>query len=119
MTRGAIIGVGNVLQQDDGIGVKLLNYIDASYKFKNTVSLVDGGTCGSALASDLVDVDWTILLDAIDVKGDPGEVKVYTKEQFMNNSSAVKMSPHQINFQDLILQDQKLHHLNQKRYFLV
>ncbi len=104
MSKGAIIGVGNVLQQDDGIGVMLINYLEANFEYENSVSLVDGGTCGSALASDLVNVDWTVVLDAVDVKGNPGDIRVYSEEQFINSSSAVKMTPHQINFLDLIQQ---------------
>jgi hydrogenase maturation protease len=104
MGRGAVIGIGNVLNRDDGIGVMLINYIQANYEFENSVSLVDGGTCGSALANDLAGADWAIILDAVEVKGRPGEVRVYSEEEFINSSSAVKMTPHQINFLDLIQQ---------------
>ena len=41
--KGAILGIGNVLQRDDGIGIKILSYIDAHYRFPENVELVDGG----------------------------------------------------------------------------
>ncbi|MBU3915288.1 HyaD/HybD family hydrogenase maturation endopeptidase [bacterium] len=100
--NGAILGVGNILHRDDGIGVKLLKYLDAQYQFPDNVSLVDGGTVGAQLDSSIVNKDWLVILDAVDVAGNPGDVKHLTGDQFINRQGKPKMSPHQVGFLDLI-----------------
>ncbi len=100
--NGAILGVGNILHRDDGIGVKLLKYLDAQYQFPDDVNLIDGGTVGAQLDTSIVNKDWLIILDAVDVAGNPGDVKYLTGEQFINRPGKPKMSPHQVGFLDLI-----------------
>ncbi len=100
--NGVILGVGNLLHRDDGIGVKLLKYLDAQYQFPNNVILVDGGTVGAQLDTSIVSKDWLIVLDAVDVAGNPGDVKHLTGDEFINRPGKPKMSPHQVGFLDLI-----------------
>jgi len=101
-TKGAILGIGNVLQKDDGIGVKILNYFDAHYCLPETVELVDGGTCGATLNTAVVDKQWLIIIDALNVPGNPGEIRVLAGESFIHRPAQTKMSPHQVGFLDLI-----------------
>ncbi len=100
--KGAIIGIGNVLQKDDGIGIKILNHIDAHFRFPESVELIDGGTCGATLNTAIVDKQWLIIIDALNVPGDPGEVRVLAGELFIHRPAQTKMSPHQVGFLDLI-----------------
>ncbi len=100
--KGLILGVGNILHADDGIGIKMLKYLDSQYQFPDEVDLVDGGTVGAQLDTSIVSRDWVIIIDALDVKGDPGEVKVLAGDTFINRPSSTKMSPHQVGFLDLI-----------------
>ena len=97
-----ILGIGNVLQRDDGIGIKILKFLESQYLFPENIELVDGGTTGAGLDRSIVNKDWIIILDALDVKGDPGEVRVLSGEQFINRPGVTKMSPHQVGFLDLI-----------------
>ncbi|MCG8335259.1 MAG: HyaD/HybD family hydrogenase maturation endopeptidase [Proteobacteria bacterium] len=99
---GIILGVGNILHSDDGIGIKILKYLDSQYEFPEGVDLIDGGTVGAQLDTSIVNRDWVIIVDALDVEGDPGEVKVLSGDTFINRPSSTKMSPHQVGFLDLI-----------------
>ncbi|MBT4525852.1 MAG: HyaD/HybD family hydrogenase maturation endopeptidase [Deltaproteobacteria bacterium] len=101
-TKGGILGVGNVLQQDDGIGVTVLKYLEANYIFPENVELIDGGTTGAGLDTSIVDKEWLIVIDALAVSGDPGEVKLLREEEFINKPSSIRMTPHQVGFLDLI-----------------
>lgn len=101
--KGVILGVGNVLQRDDGVGVKVLKTLEAAYRFPENVELVDGGTVGMGLASLLVDLDWLIVVDAVDMEGTPGEIKLLSGEEFRLASATLKLSPHQVGFLDLIM----------------
>lgn len=100
--KGAILGIGNVLQRDDGIGIKILSYIDAHYRFPENVELVDGGTCGATLNTAIVDKTWLIIIDALNIPGNPGEIRILAGESFIHRPAQTKMSPHQVGFLDLI-----------------
>ena len=100
--KGAILGIGNVLHNDDGIGIKVLNYFDSLFLLPEFVELVDGGTSGATLNISIVDKEWIIIVDALDVSGQPGEVKRLDGTDFINRPASIKMSPHQIGFLDLI-----------------
>ncbi len=101
-STGLILGVGNILHSDDGIGIKILKYLESQYQFPEDVDLVDGGTVGAQLDTTIVNKEWIIIIDALDVKGSVGEVKVLSGEDFINRPSNTKMSPHQVGFLDLI-----------------
>lgn len=100
--KGAILGIGNILQNDDGIGIKVLKCFDSLYQLPDSVELVDGGTSGATLNTAIVDRDWIIILDALDVSGQPGEVRRLNGIDFIHRPATIKMSPHQVGFLDLI-----------------
>ncbi len=50
----------------------------------------------------IVNTDWVIAIDALNVEGEPGEVRVLAEEQFINRPNPTKMSPHQVGFLDLV-----------------
>lgn len=100
--KGVIVGVGNVLQRDDGIGVKVLKYLEAAYRFPENVDLIDGGTTGAGLQSSVMGKDWLIIIDALAVSGNPGDVHLIPGGDVMGRPSDLKLSPHQVSFFDLI-----------------
>lgn len=112
------MGIGNILQSDDGIGIKILKYLESQYEFPENVELVDGGTAGAALDRSIVNKDWVIIIDALGVQGEPGEVRVLAGEDFINRPATLKMSPHQVSFLDLI-QMMKLEGTEPKKLDLV
>ncbi len=97
-----ILGIGNVLQRDDGIGIKIIKYLESRYRFTDEVELVDGGTTGAGLDRSIVNKEWVIVIDSLAVEGTPGEVRVLSGEQFINRPGVTKWSPHQVGFLDLI-----------------
>ncbi|MBU2511590.1 HyaD/HybD family hydrogenase maturation endopeptidase [bacterium] len=101
-SKGVILGVGNILHSDDGIGIKILKYLESQFQFPEEIELVDGGTVGAQLDRTIVNKDWIIIIDALDVKGPVGEVRVLCGEDFINRPGIIKMSPHQVGFLDLI-----------------
>lgn len=100
--KGAIIGIGNVLQKDDGIGVKILKHIEATYTFPKHVELIDGGTTGAALQTSVEGKQWLLIIDALAVPGSPGEVQMISGCDVIGKPADVKLSPHQMSFFDLI-----------------
>jgi hydrogenase maturation protease len=41
-----ILGIGNILQSDEGLGVHVANYITRNIKLPDGVEVIDGGTAG-------------------------------------------------------------------------
>lgn len=67
-----VLGIGNVMFSDEGVGVHLCHYIDEKYSFtsdKHTLKFVDGGTLAQKLIPIIVEYDYVIVLDCVDANG--------------------------------------------------
>ena len=73
-----ILGIGNVLFGDEGIGVHLANYLDEKYSFtssEHTVAIIDGGTLAQILIPIITDYDRVVIIDCVNVvDGNIGDV---------------------------------------------
>ena len=69
-----VLGLGNLLLQDDGVGLKLLEAVSDSEPFGEEVEFVDGGTQGLALLGYLGGRKLTLILDAVGLGQAPGTV---------------------------------------------
>ncbi|MEO8027094.1 MAG: hydrogenase maturation protease [Bryobacteraceae bacterium] len=74
-----VLGLGNLLLRDDGVGLRLLEDL-ASETPNDDVEFVDGGTQGLALLPYLSDRAAVIVLDAIGLGAEPGTVHVLRGE---------------------------------------
>jgi hydrogenase maturation protease len=74
-----ILGVGNSMRQDDGIGPKIVNLIQE--KQLSAVDVINGGIDGLSLLDVIVYYERAIIIDAIDMQADPGTIKVFAPEQ--------------------------------------
>jgi hydrogenase maturation protease len=92
--RIGVLGVGNVLMGDDGIGPFIVKILEARYAFPSEVVLHDLGTPGLGITSFFADYDAIVLLDAVSAKGAAGEVKLYRKEQLVRVPIPQRVSPH-------------------------
>ena len=65
-----ILGIGNILFQDEGIGAHFVHYMDEKYEFlcedDKSVSIVDGGTLAQRLIPEIVKYDEVVVIDCID-----------------------------------------------------
>ncbi|WP_104629370.1 HyaD/HybD family hydrogenase maturation endopeptidase [Helicobacter bizzozeronii] len=66
-----ILGIGNILLGDEGVGVHLANFLACNYRFGGThdVECMDGGTMAQALIPWIVECDRLLLLDCVSVAG--------------------------------------------------
>lgn len=68
--RVLVLGIGNILFGDEGIGVHMCNMLKTNYEFysdKHTIEFVDGGTLANMLIPLIVEYDEILLLDCVDV----------------------------------------------------
>lgn len=66
-----VLGVGNILFGDEGIGVHLCNYLKVNYKFESPhqIDFIDGGTLAQMLIPIITSYDEVLILDCVDVDG--------------------------------------------------
>ncbi len=75
----AVIGLGNILLQDEGVGIHALRYLEEHYLLPSEVELVDGGTMGLDLLPYLEGREKVLLLDAVDFGREPGYIGLLTQ----------------------------------------
>lgn len=92
--RIGVLGIGNVLMGDDGVGPYTVKQLEARYEFPEQVELQDVGTPGLGITSVFSEFDAVILIDAVNAKKSPGEVKVYRKDELVRVPVKQRISPH-------------------------
>jgi hydrogenase maturation protease len=95
-----VLGLGNPLMGDDGIGLVVLAQL-AAQTFAPRVELVDGGTWGLALLPDFERAGSLLLLDAVHGGGTPGAVYVLDAAAIPRLLTG-KLSPHQVDVRELL-----------------
>ena len=78
-----ILGIGNILLRDEGVGVRVIEYLQ-SQPLPKDVELFDGGTAGADLIDVLSDRKHVIIIDAADADADPGTILRFTPEDFLH-----------------------------------
>ena len=98
-----VLGIGNLLLRDEGVGIHVVKELNARYQFSENVDLVDGGTLGSRLIGVMSDCDILIVVDAVKNGGAPGTLyRLEGKSLPLNNP--VKNSLHEASFLETLLQ---------------
>ncbi|EGW40414.1 HyaD/HybD family hydrogenase maturation endopeptidase [Desulfosporosinus sp. OT] len=90
-----VMGVGNILLSDEGLGVRFLDEM-AKMPLPNNVELLEGGTAGLELVHLIQEVDFLIIIDAIDAKDEPGALFRFTPEDIQIFPEKFEVSFHQI-----------------------
>lgn len=97
----AVIGLGNPLMGDDGIGLAALARLQGEWRIPADVEMVDGGTWGMQLLPTIESCRRLLFLDAINVGGEPGRL-VELEGAEIPRHFAVKLSPHQIDLRETL-----------------
>ena len=73
--RNIVIGVGNMLFKDEGIGIYASEYIKQNYKFDDEeLEIIDGGTLGFKLMTYFQEYDNVIILDTVSIEDEVGSI---------------------------------------------
>ena len=71
-SKVVVLGLGNILHSDDGIGPQAIGRLRQDPRMRNDVSLIEGGTLGLELLTYIWDCSYLVVLDAVDVGQPPG-----------------------------------------------
>lgn len=102
MERILILGVGNILFTDEGIGVRAVEWLQEHYVFPENVTLTDGGTMGIGLMDALLQTDRVYVLDAVLGDEKPGSVYRLTDND-LRKSMSFRDSLHQTDLVDTLI----------------
>lgn len=83
----AIIGVGNYLRSDEGVGIHAAASLEA-LKWPPDVELIDAGTPGVALLHMIDGRDLAIIIDCADFGGKPGEILTFDPDELRRDENA-------------------------------
>jgi hydrogenase maturation protease len=94
--KAGIIGVGNPLRRDDGIGIVLLEkLIEKKSDLPQYIEYIDGGTGGMNLLHILAPFDVALIIDAVNLNRCPGESKLFKSEDVCSKKSSINISTHE------------------------
>jgi hydrogenase maturation protease len=96
-----VLGLGNLLLEDDGIGSAAVALLEERYSVPEGVRVLDGGTLGLSLLPYLENADAVILVDAIKADAAPGTL-VRLDGSDVRPAVETRLSPHQIGVADLL-----------------
>lgn len=92
-----VLGVGNVLLTDEGVGVKAIKELE-KMGFPEGVEFIDGGTAGYGLIPMIEGAAKLIVVDAVDADAEPGTIYRFTPEDVApeRQSPEVRFSLHDV-----------------------
>jgi len=96
----AVLGLGNVLLGDDGVGPYVVEQLRARYELPDNVTVADLGTPGLGLTAHLSQAEAVILVDAVAAKGEAGELRFYGRDDLNRLPLNPRVSPHDPAVQD-------------------
>lgn len=100
--RILVLGVGNILFTDEGVGVRTVEHLERQYEFSENVTLMDGGTLGMRLMDPIMEHDMLIVIDAVRAGDEPGSIYRLTGED-LRKSIAFRNSMHQTDLVDTLI----------------
>ena len=96
-----VVGVGNALMTDDGVGLAALARLEDEWSFGPGVELVDGGAWALSLVPQVEDASALLLIDAIEA-GEPAGAVIELEGHEIPRFLGTRLSPHQMGVRDLL-----------------
>lgn len=97
-----VLGIGNTLLSDEGVGVHVIHALAASAALPEDVELLDGGTLSFTLAGPIEEADALIVVDAAQIQSEPGAWRLFegaAMDAFLLGNR--KSSVHEVGLTDL------------------
>ena len=92
----ALIGIGNIMFHDEGLGAYLVKYIEENYEENPRLTIVEGGTLGFTLMTYYQEYDKVIVVGTGSKTGPVGTISSENSEQVMSNESATRKTANEV-----------------------
>jgi len=98
----AVVGAGNVLFYDEGVGIFAQRFLEENYEFSGDVTIVDGGVLGFKLMTYYQDFERVIILDTITMQGEEaGTIYSIPAEKLLGLGS-YKQNAHEVEIVEML-----------------
>jgi hydrogenase maturation protease len=101
MKKTLVLGLGNILLRDEGVGVRVVERLQQRYRFPADVEVLDGGTLGLNLLSYVETAERLLVVDALDMDAAPGTLARLEGDE-VPAALSMKLSIHQAGLADLL-----------------
>ncbi len=102
MSPFLVLGVGNTLMSDDGVGVRLLEQLRSTAPSMPGVEYVDAGTLSFILLPRIQACDALLVLDAAHLGETPGAVRALAGPDMDEFLRTARCSVHEVGLRDLL-----------------
>ena len=103
MRHTLVLGLGNTLLGDEGVGVYAVQRLEQALAGTDGVLCLDGGTLSFTLAGPIEDSARLIVIDAAELHAEPGSVRVFEGAAMDHHVGAgSKRSVHEVSLADLL-----------------
>jgi hydrogenase maturation protease len=92
----ALIGIGNIMFHDEGLGAYLSKYIEENYEIPNNLTIVEGGTLGFSLMTYYQEYDKIIVVGTGSKEGPVGTIASENADEVMANESATRKTANEV-----------------------
>jgi hydrogenase maturation protease len=99
--RVVVLGVGNILLSDEGVGVRAIEALREGWLLPPEVEVIDGGTSGMELLEDLSRADLLVVADAVKAGKSPASI-IRIAGVDVPVFFRAKISPHQVGLSDVL-----------------
>jgi len=113
-----VLGVGNILMSDDGVGVRLMEHLRDGGPALPGVEYVDAGTLSFVLLPQIQSCDALLILDATRLGEPPGSVRLLEGEAMDDFLRTARCSVHEVGIRDLLDMARLTEALPSRRAFL-
>jgi len=96
-----VLGMGNLILEDEGLGIRALELLQQRYLIPPGVELLDGGTTGMGLLDDMSRREHVVVLDACQT-GDPPGTLIRLAGEEVPVYFSMRISPHQLGLSDVL-----------------
>lgn len=102
MQSTLILGIGNTLLADEGLGIHLLDHLRNRHPALPGVTYLDGGTLSFTLAPQIEACQNLIVLDAAQLQSPPGSIRLFQGEDMDHFVANGRRSVHEVGLVDLM-----------------
>lgn len=96
-----VVGVGNTLLQNDGVGVHVIEKLKAEQDIDSRLEIIDGGMIDFTLLPKIENADTVIVVDGAEIGAQPGSMRVFRNREVDRLLSRRSRHAHEAALQDL------------------
>ncbi|MFQ5735574.1 MAG: HyaD/HybD family hydrogenase maturation endopeptidase [Thermodesulfobacteriota bacterium] len=101
-TMALVLGVGNILMGDEGVGVRAVELFRKTYSLPEDCACIDGGTAGVSLLDYMKEFAHVVIIDAISSGGPPAAIRRFKGDE-IDCAPPSRTTAHQIGVKELIV----------------